>query len=116
MIEAARITRNELQALPIGDGHAEALEGRRISTRAIARAIWRQDVHLAHKLIHSTAMGRLHLTIDGDNRVLLVNPPAFERECMDLHLAWHEHQQAAAAARLREHAQLQLDAGDPTIQ
>eukprot|EP00959_Pyramimonas_sp_CCMP1952_P468806 9493841-Pyramimonas_sp.AAC.1 len=61
--EAARLARKELQRLPIGDGSEEAVDGRRIAARAIARAIWRQDAALAHTLIDSTEFGASHLLL-----------------------------------------------------
>ena len=106
MIEAARLARNELQSLPIGDGSEEGADGRRISARAVARAIWRQDRALAQKLQDTTEFGRHHLQLNEDGSIALADPEHFEQTCRLLHAAWHERQQRAAAQRLHEEARL----------
>eukprot|EP00959_Pyramimonas_sp_CCMP1952_P378166 7921800-Pyramimonas_sp.AAC.1 len=67
MTEAARLTRNEIQALPMGDESEDATDGRRLTARAIARAIWRQDVQLALRLVRSTEMGAKHIAISSSD-------------------------------------------------
>eukprot|EP00959_Pyramimonas_sp_CCMP1952_P010045 209666-Pyramimonas_sp.AAC.1 len=113
MAEAARLTRNEIQALPIGDYTEDAEDGRRLSMRAIARAVWRPDAHLARRLISSTALGEKHLIVSPAEVVSLIAAEDFERGCRLLHAAWHGRQRAAAAARLGEEARLRPGAEGP---
>eukprot|EP00959_Pyramimonas_sp_CCMP1952_P288612 6035397-Pyramimonas_sp.AAC.1 len=57
MWEAARETRNELQGLPLVSQDPNALEARLVTLRAIARAIWRQDLRVGATLQATTPLG-----------------------------------------------------------
>eukprot|EP00959_Pyramimonas_sp_CCMP1952_P224155 4686749-Pyramimonas_sp.AAC.1 len=81
--------------------------------RAIVRAVWRQDAHLARRLRQTTSLGEKHLALCPDESVSLLAPEGFDSDCRLLHAAWRERQRAAAAARLREGARLRPGAEGP---
>eukprot|EP00959_Pyramimonas_sp_CCMP1952_P325005 6802825-Pyramimonas_sp.AAC.1 len=98
MWEAARETRNELQRLPLTSNDTNACEARFVTLRAIARAVWRQDLRTGATLMATTEFGARFLALSSSSLLSLLEPDAFRDLFREMSAAALERRRSQAAA------------------
>eukprot|EP00959_Pyramimonas_sp_CCMP1952_P445692 9331383-Pyramimonas_sp.AAC.1 len=90
MYEAAALTRDKLQGSEYHrQAHPDAPITRMYLFRSMARALWRNDVCTASRLIATSPLAASHLVVS-DGIVGLLSPPTFHAQCDAVNDEWHQ--------------------------